>query len=154
MVTFAKIFVPHDGTEMSDKALENAGELAKLPSGKITLFYVVDERYSPASLLLSFIYERRSLEEAKKELRRVLTSGAENTFKEKIAKWKPKGVDVDIKVAFGSPAEEILQEVEGGKFDIIMMGTRSIKHLRTIRSLGSVARKVSENAACPVILVH
>ena len=38
----SKILVPHDGTEMSDKALEKAVELANVFKAELILFHVIE----------------------------------------------------------------------------------------------------------------
>jgi len=48
----SKILVPHDGTEMSDKALEKAVELAKTFKAELVLFHVIEEIPVPPSLML------------------------------------------------------------------------------------------------------
>ena len=154
MVTFEKILVPYDGSEMSDKALEESVKIAKQTDSKITLLYVVDEGYSPPSTLLAFINEKTSLRDAKKTLRRVLASGVESMFKERVARLTQKGISVDVKVAFGSPAAEIVRVAESEKFGLIVMGSKSRKFLGKLGTLGSIARRVSESSSIPVMLVR
>ena len=40
------------------------------------------------------------------------------------------------------------------KIDMIIMGSHRLKGLPKIKALGSVTRKVSESADCPVLIVH
>src|SRR5574341_2495225 len=47
-----KILVPHDGDQMSDKAVIYAAELAKALNAEIILLYVIEEIEVPATLLL------------------------------------------------------------------------------------------------------
>jgi nucleotide-binding universal stress UspA family protein len=154
MTTFAKLLVPHDGGEISGRAVEDAAKIAKQAKGEITLLYVIDERYSPPSSLLAFVSEKSSLADAKSTLRRVLASGVESMLKEVVAGLERKGVSVNVKVAFGSPADEIIKTAEKGKFDMIVIGSRSRKGIKKLGALGSVARRVSESAQIPVMLVH
>ena len=39
----SKILVPHDGTEMSDKAFKKAVELAKVFKAELVLLHVIEE---------------------------------------------------------------------------------------------------------------
>ena len=47
--------VPHDGTEISDIALDEAIKFARIFNSKLTLLFVVEEQIVPPSLLLSFM---------------------------------------------------------------------------------------------------
>ena len=56
----------------------------------------------------------------------------------------------ELRIAYGDPAEEILKILEGGKFELAVMG-------RTGRGLnldyGNVTKEVVEEAPCPVVVV-
>jgi nucleotide-binding universal stress UspA family protein len=151
---FSRILLPYDGKEMSDLALEEATKFAKFLGSKITILYVIDERYARPSALMSFISEKTVLNEARKELRRVLASAAENMLKQRMSRLNDSGINAEIKVAFGTPSEEILKLSDSKMFDIIIMGSRSLKRFKKIRALGSVARRASELSETPVMLVH
>jgi nucleotide-binding universal stress UspA family protein len=51
-------------------------------------------------------------------------------------------------------AEQILRFAKNNKMDLIVMGSRRLKGVLKIKALGSVTRKVSEIADCPVLIVH
>lgn len=151
---FSRILLPYDGKEISDKALEEAIKFAKRLGSSITILYVIDERYARPSALFSFLRDNRKLNEAKKELRRVISSGAEKMLEEKLGKLKENGITAELQIAYGAPSEEILKFAESKKFDIIIMGSRSLKRFKKFRALGSVARRVSELSEIPLMLVH
>jgi nucleotide-binding universal stress UspA family protein len=44
--------------------------------------------------------------------------------------------------------------MEDNEVDLVVMGSRRLKGASRIKALGSVARKVSEIAECPVLIVH
>ncbi|MEP0824557.1 MAG: universal stress protein [Nitrososphaera sp.] len=150
---YSTILVPHDGSEMSEKAVDESIKFAKMFASELLLVYVVDERYAPPSILLSFIGSKRSLKDAKAELRGMLEEGAKAMLDKTAAKIKEEGIKSKIAVRVGSPAKEIVAAAKESKCDIIIMGSRSLKSGK-LRALGSVARKVSEIAPCPVMLVH
>ena len=63
-------------------------------------------------------------------------------------------IDLDhIFVKVGKPVEEILKTVDGGKFDILIMGTHN-KGLLSKVLLGSVAKGVVEQCKVPVLTVR
>jgi nucleotide-binding universal stress UspA family protein len=48
----SKILVPHDGTEMSDRALQRAVELAKAFNAQLVLLNVIEQIPIPPSIML------------------------------------------------------------------------------------------------------
>ncbi|UVS70269.1 universal stress protein [Nitrososphaera viennensis] len=103
----SRILVPHDGTEMSDRALEKATEFARAFKARIIIAHIVDSRFVPPSATLGFISDRTSLEGARTELVKILKSSAEQMLKEKMAKVKADGISTDFVLGVGSPADEI-----------------------------------------------
>jgi nucleotide-binding universal stress UspA family protein len=60
---------------------------------------------------------------------------------------------LETRVEMGSPADKILEVAKNEKIDLIMMGAHGRKGLeRAI--FGSVADKVVQGAACPVVTIH
>ena len=55
------------------------------------------------------------------------------------------------KIREGSPAGQILAEAEEGRYDLVVIGEKR-EHALMTRLLGSTARKVVENAPCPVLI--
>lgn len=53
----------------------------------------------------------------------------------------------------GNPASEITEIAEVEKVKLIVVGVKGLHGIAKIRSLGSVARRVVENAPVPVIVV-
>lgn len=150
---FSKILVPHDGSEISDRALKEAIKFAELFHSEIILLFVVDDRFSPPSTLLSFI-KGRSLKEAKEELIHVLRTGAENMLKDRLEDINKMKIPAKIEIDVGSPANVIIRIAKDKDIDIIIIGSRSKKGPKYITALGSVSRSVSEMSQCPVMLVH
>jgi nucleotide-binding universal stress UspA family protein len=147
----SRILVPHDGTEMSDRALAKATEFAKALKAEMLVVHIVDSRFVPPSATLGLIGDRTSLESAKTQLVRILKTGAQVMLKERMAKVKAEGVSVDFMLGVGSPADEIVKVARSAKASMIIMGSRQLK---SKIALGSVARKVSETATCPVMIVR
>ncbi len=150
----ARILVPHDGTEMSDKALAKATELAGALGAEMVIVHIVDSRFVPPSTTLGFISDRTSLESAKAELVRILKSGAEQMLQKRMSEVRKKEVKVDFMLGVGSPADEIVKAARGIRAGIIVIGSRQLKGANKLKALGSVARKVSETADCPVMIIR
>ncbi|HXV46295.1 MAG TPA: universal stress protein [Nitrososphaera sp.] len=147
------ILVPHDGTEMSDKAFGRAIAFAKAFGSEIIIVHIVDSRFLPPSTTLGLISEKTTLENAKTQLIRVLKTGAEIMLKDRIVKAKEGGVTARFILGVGSPAEEIVSIANAEKAEMIVIGSRQLKGDKMI-TLGSVARRVSETAGCPVMIVR
>ena len=131
------ILVPHDGAEMSDRALDKAIEFARALKSEIIIAHVVDSRFVPPSATLGFISEKASLEDAKTQLVRILKTGAEIMLKERIQKAKEGGVSARFLLGVGSPAEEIVSIANAEKVEIIIIGCRQLKGDKMI-TMGSV----------------
>ena len=117
------ILVPHDGTEMSEKALNKAVEFAQALRAKIILLHIVDDRIVPASDTIGFVSdEQPSLEIAKTQLIRILKQGAELMLKDRILKVKQRGIDIRFMMGVGSPAEEIVLIAESEHVDLSYHG--------------------------------
>jgi nucleotide-binding universal stress UspA family protein len=146
------ILVPHDGTEMSDRALDKAIEFARAIKSEIIIVHIVDSRFVPPSATLGFISEKSTLENAKVQLIRILKSGAEIMLKDRIQKAKESGISAMFLLGVGSPAEEIVSIAKAEKVEMIVIGSRQLKGDKML-ALGSVARRVSETASCPVMII-
>jgi len=67
---------------------------------------------------------------------------------------KKHGIDAQLNVTVGLPAEEILKTVTNKKIDLIVMAKRrKLKGIKILLTLGSVSRKIVENTSCPVLLI-
>lgn len=149
-----RILVPHDGTEMSDRALAKATEFAAALGAEMVIVHIVDSRFVPPSTTLGFISDKTSLESAKGELVRIVKTGAEQMLRKRLDGVRKKGVKVDFVLGVGSPADEIVKVARGVKAGMIVIGSRQLKGADRFKSLGSVARKVSETAHCPVMIIR
>jgi nucleotide-binding universal stress UspA family protein len=138
---FSKILVATDG---SDNALRAAGQVTqlvkKLPA-KATLISVA---YVPAmyrddigtELSESFVNDARQALLFTKEV-----------FAQEQLSCETKLVQ-DV-----HPADAILEEVQAGEYDLVVLGTRGLSE-REAKRLGSVSQEVARRAECSVLLVR
>ncbi|MEM3085290.1 MAG: universal stress protein [Nitrososphaerales archaeon] len=148
-----KILVPHDGYEMSDKALNYAIEIAKAMDMEITVLRVLPEIIEGSSLFLS----EKERERVKRELSRVskeVQKKVYDSLEKQVNVCESKGVRASRMVLVGEPVEKILSVANKEDPFLIIIGSRRLKGLGKLKVLGSVARKVSEQAKCPVTIVH
>jgi nucleotide-binding universal stress UspA family protein len=129
-----------DGSETALKAADHAIKLARLTKAKLIILHVIDNR--------SFLgYD----EPEKKNLREHLQKLAK-TYIEQVSEIS-SNLDVEMVVAEGSPAEEIVKVAENRNVELIVMGTRGLTGARRTL-LGSTASQVIEWAPCPVLVVR
>jgi nucleotide-binding universal stress UspA family protein len=149
----SKILVPHDGTEMSDKAFNKAVEFAKMFKAELVLLHVIE--YGMEPLPTSQIFDDKDLiNRARRSARRQLEKGWDKMVEVKTHEIESDNVDLTDECRYGSAAEQILQFAKNNKIDMIVMGSHRLKGISKIKALGSVTRKVSEIADCPVLIVH
>ena len=156
--TTSRILVPHDGSEMSDKALDKAIDFSKAFKSEIIILHIVDDRLIPSSAILGFIGEKSRLEDAKMQALNILKVGAEAMLKDRMEKVKANGIKVRFITGMGAPAEGIIDVAENEHVDLIVMGSRELKREKEyvagkLKLLGSVARRVSESAESSVLIV-
>ena len=51
-------------------------------------------------------------------------------------------------------SEQILKYLSDNKIEFIIIGSQRLNKFSKIKALGSVSRKISENADCPVMIIH
>lgn len=148
------ILVTDDGTEVSNRAFEVASEIAKPCNAHVTLLYVVDLIEDPNTMI--FGNNKDLIEKAK--LMNLKTSKENQWIKnvqQYINKLSQQNISSESICLTGNAAEKILDYASTRKVDMIVMGSSNrLKGISKIKALGSVARKVSELADCPVLIVH
>ena len=150
---YDKILVPHAGTPAGDKALIHAIHIAKLSSSEIILLHVIDDfPHVPV-----FTLHTSQVSKIKKEIVHVtkeMKSVMEKEMEKRVETCKKNGIESNLKVITGLPAEEIMKIVKNQKTDLIVMAKRrKLKGIKGLLSLGSVSRKIVENTSCPVLMI-
>jgi nucleotide-binding universal stress UspA family protein len=140
-----RILVPVDYSPISDDALSEATDLAKLFGSEIVLVNVVKviaDLPNDVSLLKEGAYEderdRSALAKVQAAAAKVSASGV-----------KAKGVIGRSNV----PAKEILLTAERENADLIVIATHGMSGWREI-AFGSVAEKVVKDATIPVLVLR
>ncbi|MEF2967822.1 universal stress protein [Paenibacillus sp. M1] len=141
---FSKIVAAYDGSKAANKALDKAVELVKAsPGATLDVLHVFDfprfyiaEGFAPipANINQDF-YELadKTVEEAKKRL-------------------EEAGVEANVEMIQGAPAESILDYVKEHGNDVIVIGSRGLGGIREF-VLGSVSHNVVQHARIPVLVV-
>ncbi len=154
MGLFRKILVPIDGSEHSVKALEEASQIAKMFSGKITLItvYSVQPIIMPepstsgytGTPILTGAEVSRIIDAARKSGNEILQDAEQRI--------SATGVQVEKMLVEGHTIQEIVRAANEGNFDLIVIGARGISHIREM-FLGSVTDGVIHHARCAVLVI-
>lgn len=149
---YGQILVPYDGSKYYKKSLEEAIEIAKKFDSKIYLFHAIDALtvVPPIDDSLDSIAEMKKFEHILKNA----VSESDFILRNEVLHCKERGVDADYGVVVGSAADSILKFAKKMEIDLIVMGCQGLSGIRKIMALGSVSRKVSELAQCPVLLIR
>ena len=148
-----RILVPYDGSQYSAKSLTRAMELAHNLDSEIFLFSVVYVDYiSPPGIL--GLTRTRSEKESIKKWTELLRDNTEKMLKAAVKRCQQKGISASYNIAQGNVANEILSFAKRKKISLIVIGSHGLHGIGKLKTLGSVSRKVSEQAKCPVLLVR
>jgi nucleotide-binding universal stress UspA family protein len=149
-----KIMVPHDGSEISDRALNRAIEFAKALRSEIIILHIIDDRLIPSESILSFITEKSTIKDAKLQILNLLRIGVEQLLKDRTEKVKKNGLNVRFIMGMGAPAEGIADVAKNENVDLIVMGSRESETKNgKLKILGSVTRRVLEISDCPIMVI-
>jgi len=158
---YNNILVPYDGSQPSHLAVQHAFNFTKMDvlpvtTKKVHLLYVIQEIRVPPQLYSYPLHELDKLT-AKyiKELYQDLETKAMNMLKAKSLEYKGAGeVAISTHVLLGDPADKIIEFADSENIDLIIIGNVGLRGITKIKTLGSVSRRVSEMASCPVLIVH
>lgn len=121
------ILAATDGLEHGQKAIEFASQLAVQAGARMTVLGVAEETERDG-------VARRAVGDAGRLL-------------------EERGVEYTTKLRYGYPAEQILQEIEQGNYDLVVIGARGRSRL-TRFLLGSMSFRILEHATIPVLIVR
>jgi universal stress protein A len=147
MLMPTRILVPTDFSEFSDRALEQALDIAKQYHAKVFLLHVLHEE-----IHRTVAFDFGLSEEVWQQARARHLDETKGKLQEQLDKFpQTKEVDVVTGVREGVSYEEILKEGKEKEIDLIVIAslgrTGIAKYL-----IGSVARNVLRGSKCPVLL--
>lgn len=134
-----QILVATDGSESAEQAVSQAIELARSTGAKLVIAYV---RHAPLPVLGEPVYQRS----LSIELRQ-----AQETTARAATRACGVGVDTEIEVVEGNPADCILELARVRDVDLIVVGSRGRGPFAGTL-LGSVSREVLRHADRPVLV--
>jgi nucleotide-binding universal stress UspA family protein len=130
-----KILLAYDGFEHSQHALDETAKLAAGGHGEVTVLSVVppDARGSKAGGHVG------------------LRPHAHEDVARAHAYLRERGIESEMKMEHGDPAEEIVAEARTGGHDLVIVGSRGLGPVGRLM-LGSVSTKVVDRSPCPVLV--
>ena len=120
---FQKILVGTDGSATAGLAVDRAAEVARTLGASLTVFTANSKNRGAAVV--------------EGELKRL----------------GDIGLDVETKVVEADPASALLDEVEQGGYDLLVLGNKGMTGLSRF-FLGSVPNKVSHHVSCSLLIVR
>lgn len=131
-----KLLLAYDGFERSLPALEETAQIAEGGDAEIVVLSVVppDARASKSGGHVG------------------LAPHAHEDVARAHDYLKERGIESEMKIEHGDPADAIVTEARAGGYDLIVTGTRGRKTIARVL-LGSVSHKVAESAPCAVLIV-
>jgi nucleotide-binding universal stress UspA family protein len=130
---YERILVPLKHHSNDDRAIEHAAALAALTGGRLTLLHVVHAHSRDEAVYME------------EEARGYLQSQAVGLA--------ARGLEVDVRVVQGEPAETINKIAGELDADLLVMATHGHSELRHVLA-GSVTEDVVRNGDVPVLLVR
>ena len=144
---FRRILVALDGSAHADEALVQAIDLARATHGTLTLTAVATE---PSTWLLTGSSWTAAVDMEK------LKAQVEKEYDDLLraaAKTVPEDISCERVVAHGPAAKAIVDRLNEGKHDLIVMGSRGRGGVGSLM-LGSVSHRVLHESPVPVLIVH
>lgn len=146
---YSRILVPIDGSKLSDKAVREAAQLAKLTGAALLLLHVravYDASISAESAPLGSIGKRKIEQDVRAAGQLVLDAAA------KIAAGR--GIEAKtLMVISPSPYEAIVKSAKKEKIDLIVMASHGRRGLAAVL-IGSETQKVLTHTSVPVLVVR
>ena len=147
IVMYKHILVPTDGSKLSDRAVKEAAQLAKVTGAKITLLHAAPDQVWPMYAESAVVMAAYSTEQLRKEAR----AHAEALLA-KVA--KRAGVMAATELVFtDTPWDAIVKTAAKRKCDLVVMASHGRRGFSGFL-LGSETQKVLTHCKAPVLVVR
>lgn len=144
---FRDILVAIDGSPHAARALVEAVDLAERDNARLTIMTTVPD---PSAWLLTGAAYGGSIdyvalnEETEREYQKLLDEAVSQV---------PQGVSATTRLVHGRPGDRILEQMEEGGHDLVVMGSRGRGNVSSL-VLGSVSHQVLNAGPAAVLIVH
>ena len=147
---FRTIVVGTDGSSTAEKAVDVAGELARLCGARL---HVVTAYRPVRSAVLAGVGAMRGVAPAPAWLGDDERVAAEEVVRRAGQRLAQTGVSATSAARLGEPADALLAIAEEMDADLLVVGNRGMTGVRRYL-LGSVADRVAHHAPCSVHIAH
>jgi nucleotide-binding universal stress UspA family protein len=150
------ILMPHDGYEMSDSALKFSIEIAKGLNMNTKLIRVVEQVLDISTMSHWNNIERARLKRDVEKYRAQIREKDYKELEKLVSLSNSRGVEASSLVLEGNAAEKITSVINKERPYLVVVGSRRLpsRGLSKLKILGSVARKITEESKCPVLVVR
>lgn len=154
-ITYKKILITYDGSELASSAIPHATYLAKLLHSEVILLHVINSvEQEIAMTSTASIYPGNMPAINTMEIVKANKVKAANEVSKIRKLLTESGITkVSARVVEGVPGKKIVDIANKEKCDLIIMSTHGRSGLGRAL-LGSVADYVIRNALCPVLVIH
>lgn len=147
---YKQIMLPHDGSQLSDKALTEGIAFAKASGARVTLIRVLAPYHVPGM----GTYPTPVLKEIERQHQEELEKGARNMLESAQRRVQSNGVQCDTVLCTGhSPYREIIDQATSRECDLILMASHGRRGVEGLL-LGSETVKVLTHSRIPVLVVR
>lgn len=149
-----RILVPYDGSKYSKKAISYAKEMTSKFDATMYLLTVVDEHEYLHGVLLAELEDDYTVKDTVRKFIKSEVIIAKKITSKLAKKYEKEKIKVHHHAMKGDPTEAILDYAKANSIDLIILGSEGLSGFGKLKALGSVSRKISEMAKCPVMIVR
>ncbi len=149
--------MPYDGSPLSEKALEQAIELAMVNQSQIYILQVINEiplpysRFSKIEIKENHVVIASYANKIYDEIRAEISPILEN--KKKL--YSNDRISIITEIRIGDPIQRIIDFSKEKDIDLIVMGIVGFSGITgMIKRLGSVSRGVLEEVSCTIMFIR
>lgn len=147
---YKRIMLPIDGSELSDRAVNEGVALAKSMGAKVTVIHVISHYH----VVIEEGFASSELRAIEKDHEDVSKKAAGKILDKAMKLAKAEGVDCDGAVVVGDqPHQEIIANAKKRQCDLIVMASHGRRGLEAL-VLGSETVKVLTHSKIPVLVVR
>ena len=147
-----KLLVCVDGSKVTEKVLSKTEELVSgCRIDRVTLIHVFDKVSFPAVDDGSLHYNEEIMD-SYRQMNEELLKEREYVLEQASIKLQKSGIEPELLLKEGHPAETITKVAEEGLYDLIVIGSRGISGLNK-SLLGSISNAVIQQTSISVLVV-
>ncbi|HJT10054.1 MAG TPA: universal stress protein [Candidatus Nitrosotalea sp.] len=149
---YGRILVPYDDSKYSKKALAEAIDVAQEAGSEIYIVNVIGLMSSEPDIVKDLVNKKlKKLERDTIKSQKIRTN---KILQEKLKVCKRYGIKVRCDVLVGKPVDSILKYAKDNGIELVIIGSKGLGRFNKLMALGSVSRRISEEAKCPVMIVR